>query len=263
MDLELEGKRAWVVGGSSGLGKAVAASLVAEGSAVAISARDGVRLERAAMELRARARAPIFTFPLDITDREAIQETGRRVTASLGGLDILVANGGGPPPGTFDDVEDAMFVGAFNLLLGSAFRLAKVALPHIKDSKGTIVFVTSSGTKEVLPHLILSNTMRAGVVGMAKTLSKEAGPDGVRVFCVAPGRIATDRVAQLDAAAATRQGIDVAQVRASSTKQIPMGRYGDPREFGDVVAFLVSTRASYITGTTVVIDGGKISTVTS
>ena len=263
MDLELSGKRAWVVGGSSGLGKAIATSLVGEGVSVALSSRNAGALHDTANALREHARGPVLDFPLDVTDKGGIHETCERVVNGLGGLDILVANSGGPPPGTFESTSEGAFMSAFELLLASAFCLTKAALPHIKRQGGTIVYITSSGTKEVLPNLLLSNTMRAGVLGMAKTLSKEVAGDGVRVACVAPGRIATDRVAQLDAAAAERQGVEIEKVRATSMSQIPLGRYGDPRELGDVVAFLVSPRASYVTGTTVLVDGGRLSTVVS
>jgi 3-oxoacyl-[acyl-carrier protein] reductase len=263
VDLELTGKRAWVVGGSSGLGKAVATALVREGAAVALSARNQERLRETTDQLAGIGSGPVLDFHLDVTDPQSIRDVAEKVVEGLGGLDILVANAGGPPPGTFEDIEYETFAAAYELLLASAFRLTKASLPHLRRSGGCIAYITSSGTKEVLPNLLLSNTMRAGVVAMAKTLSKEVAGDGVRVICVAPGRIATDRVAMLDTAAAKRRGVEVEKIRTASMESIPMGRYGDPQEFGDVVAFLVSERASYITGTTVLIDGGKLSTVVS
>jgi 3-oxoacyl-[acyl-carrier protein] reductase len=238
-------------------------SLVREGAAVAVSSRSSSKLESAVAELNLAATSPVIGRVLDVMDSKAIVRVCDEVAETLGGLDVLVSNSGGPPAGTFDEVDEAGFVSAFNLLLGSAFRLTKAALPYLRGGGGAIVYITSSATKEVIPNLVLSNTMRSGVLGMAKTLSKEVAGDGVRVMCAAPGRIATDRVAELDRATALRRGTEPERVIADAVAAIPMGRYGEPEEFGDVVAFLVSDRASYVAGTTVLVDGGKLSTTTS
>ena len=255
MDLGLEGKRAWVLGASAGLGRAIAASLAAEGAHVAISSRSAERLDPVAAEIGARA-----AVPLDVTEGpEAIEVASTRAATELGGLDILVSNHGGPPAGTFDQIDDDTFRKAFELVLASASRLTRAALPHLRRSGGgVIVYVTSGSTKEVIPNLLLSNTMRTGVVGMMKTLSRELAGDGIRVLCAAPGRIATDRVASLDAFTAGQRGVSPDEVRAASEREVPLGRYGDPAEFGDVVAFLCSRRASYVSGCSVVVDGGKL-----
>jgi 3-oxoacyl-[acyl-carrier protein] reductase len=256
VDLGLKDKVAWVLGASSGLGHATAASLAREGAHVAISSRDATALKEAADDISAVA------MPLDVTDASAISATAARVEEELGPVDILVSNAGGPTPGGFDDLDDDALYGAFALTTASSWRLAKAVVPSMKRrGSGCLVFLTSSSTKEVIPSLLLSNMMRAAVVGMAKTLSKELGPYGVRVLCVAPGRIETKRLVQLDRKTSESTGKSVEQVRKEAQARIPLGRYGSPPEFGDTVAFLASERASYITGVSLVVDGGMLSGV--
>jgi 3-oxoacyl-[acyl-carrier protein] reductase len=254
MDLLLEGKAAWVVGGSSGLGRATAEALRAEGATVALSSRRGARLDDAASELGAVA------VPLDVREgTQAINAACEEVVATLGRLDIVVVNHGGPPPGGFDDVDEDAFVQSFDLVLASAFRLTKAVVPHLRAAGGGVIaYVTSFGTKEIIPELFLSNTMRAGVVGMMKTFSRNLAPDGIRLFCAAPGRFATERAAAIDAAAAERTGRQIDEVRRANADEIPLGRYGNPDEFGQALTFLCSPRASYYTGCTFVLDGGKL-----
>jgi 3-oxoacyl-[acyl-carrier protein] reductase len=259
VDLALRGKRAWVLGASAGLGRAIAGSLAAEGARLALSARDPEKLELLAAAIGGTV------VPVDVAaGKDAVEESCQAVVRGLGGLDILVSNHGGPEAGSVDDIDDDAFVRGFELVLASAYRLTKAALPHLRQAGGgVIVYVTSSSTKEVIPNLLLSNTMRAGVVGMMKTLSHELGGDGVRLLCAAPGRFSTERVASLDAIVAARQGKTLDQARKANEAVIPAGRYGDPREFGDVVAFLCSERASYLSGCTVLVDGGKLRGVQS
>jgi 3-oxoacyl-[acyl-carrier protein] reductase len=258
LDLGLKDKVAWVLGASSGLGHATAASLAREGARVAISSRDASALNEAADDISAVA------MPLDVTDASAISTTAARIEGELGPVDILVSNAGGPPPGGFDDLDDDALHGAFALTTASAWHLAKAVVPSMKQRRtGCLIFLTSSSTKEVIPNLLLSNMMRAAVVGMAKTLSKELGPHGVRVLCVAPGRIETKRLVQLDQKASENTQKSVEEVKRAAQARIPLGRYGSPPEFGDAVAFLASERASYITGINVVVDGGMLSGVLS
>jgi 3-oxoacyl-[acyl-carrier protein] reductase len=258
VDLGLKDKVAWVLGASSGLGHATAASLAREGARVAISSRDASALNEAADDISAVA------MPLDVTDASAISTTAARIEGELGPVDILVSNAGGPPPGGFDDLDDNALHGAFALTTASAWHLAKAVVPSMKQRRtGCLIFLTSSSTKEVIPNLLLSNMMRAAVVGMAKTLSKELGPHGVRVLCVAPGRIETKRLVQLDQKASENTQKSVEEVKREAQARIPLGRYGSPPEFGDTVAFLASERASYITGINVVVDGGMLSGVLS
>ncbi|HET7481832.1 MAG TPA: SDR family oxidoreductase [Actinomycetota bacterium] len=258
MDLGLSGKAAWVLGGSSGLGRGSAAALAREGARVAISARDEQRLQDAATALNDLG-GTCIGVPCDVSDASSIDTAHAAVTEAFGPIDILVANAGGPPKGTFDDLDEDALYGAFTLTTASAWRLTKAVVPAMQErGSGVVIFIASSSTKEVIPGLLLSNMMRAAVVGMAKTLSKELGPRGIRVLCVSPGRIDTPRVEALDVANAEAAGIDVADVKRRSENQIPLGRYGTEDEFGAVVAFLASERASYMNGTNVLVDGGML-----
>ena len=264
MDLGLDGKVAWVLGASSGLGRATALSMARDGAQVAVSARREDELKKAVSEIESETGARAVAVSLDVTDLDAIPEAARRVEAELGPIDVLVSNAGGPPPGGLDAIDDETFRAAFRLTTESAWRLANAVAPGMKErGSGVLIFLTSSSTKEIIPALMLSNTMRAAVVGLAKTLSKELGPQGIRVLCVAPGRINTARLKSLDehTAKATNRSPD--EVRAAVQSQIPLGRYGSPEELGDVVAFLASERASYLTGTTVLVDGGLLNGILS
>ena len=257
MDLGLTGKVAWVLGGSSGLGRASAASLAREGAVVAISSRDAGALNEAAVAIEQDSGSRCIAVPLDVTDRAAIDAVHAEIADELGAVDILVSNGGGPPPGPFEETDDDVMQGAFALTTASAWRLAQAVLPAMKArGDGVIIFLTSSSTKEVIGGLLLSNMMRAAVVGMAKTMSKELGPSGIRVLCVAPGRIKTARLDQLDENKAKLTGKSAEQVAQEFKDTIPLRRYGRIEEFGDVVAFASSRRASYLTGTTLMVDGG-------
>ena len=263
MDLALQGKVAWVTGASSGLGRATALSLGREGARVAVSARRADELDKVVKDIEA-AGGRGLAVPLDVTDAAAIADAHEAVADQLGPVDVLVSNGGGPPPGGFADFDDDVLYDAFTLTTASAWRLAKAVTPSMQErGAGCLLFLTSGSTKEVIPNLLLSNMMRAAVVAMAKTLSKELGPHGVRVLCIAPGRIQTPRLVQLDEAAAQKSGSAVDEVQASLVSKIPLGRYGDPGEFGDVVAWLASERASYLSGISVSVDGGALNGVLS
>ena len=264
MDLGLQGQVAWVNGASSGLGRATAASLAREGAAVALSARTPEPLEEAAAAIQSETGSRCIAVPLDVSDGAAIGRAAGRVADVLGAVDILVSNAGGPPPGSFGELGEAALHAAFELTTASAWRLSKAVVPGMQEAgRGCLVFITSSSTKEVIPGLLLSNMMRAAVVGMAKTLSKELGPDGIRVVCVAPGGIHTPRLESLQSSTAQRTGRSLEEVAAEGRAAVPLGRYGDPAEFGDVVAWLASQRASYVTGISVVVDGGALDGVLS
>lgn len=264
MDLGLAGKVAWVGGGSSGIGRACATSLAREGASVAISARRSQPLERAAAEIAAATGARCIAVPADLSDSSDIDAAAGEVARSLGPVDVLVSNSGGPPAGSFDSLDEGSLRAAFEITTASAWRLASAVVPDMRArGGGCLVFSTSWSVKEVIPSLLLSNSLRVAVVGFAKTLSKELGPHGIRVVCVAPGRIATPRLVELDEATAARTGRSVDEVAAESRVGVPLGRYGRPEEVGDVVAFLASERASYISGVTVLVDGGMLDGILS
>ncbi len=259
MDLDLEDKVAWVVGASSGLGLASAWSLAREGATLAISARRFDELRKQATDIERDTGSRCLPVELDVTDPTGIEEAGRTIVDELGGIDICVSNSGGPTPGTFEDLDQAQLRAAVDLTLASAWRLAKTATSSMRSrGGGTIIFITSGSAKEPIGNLLLSNVLRPAVTGLSKTLSKELGPHGIRTLCVAPGRIQTDRVLALDRLSADRSGRTAEEVAEASRSGIPLGRYGDPAEFGDVVAFVASERASYMTGSTVVVDGGAL-----
>jgi 3-oxoacyl-[acyl-carrier protein] reductase len=259
MDLELSNKVAWVTGASSGLGEASARSMAMEGAAIAISARTPDDLAATAASINSQTGSMCIAVPFDVTDAEAIAAAAQHVEAELGPVDILVSNGGGPPPGGFDDFSDEEMLEAFELSTASAWRLTKAVLPGMKElGSGCLIYLTSGSTKEVIDGLLLSNMMRASVVGMMKSLAHELGGDGIRALCVAPGRISTKRLAQLDEARAGKTGLAIEEVQGQILAGIPAGRYGDPKEFGDVVAFLASDRASYVSGVSVSVDGGSL-----
>jgi 3-oxoacyl-[acyl-carrier protein] reductase len=263
MKLGLEEKVAWVHGASSGLGRASALALAQDGARVAVSARREDELESVAKEITG-AGSEGLAVPCDVTDPDAIKAASARVSNELGTVDILVSNAGGPPPGTFESLDEDALFGAFTLTTASAWRLAKAVVPGMQErGGGCLIFLTSVSTKEVMANLLLSNMMRAAVVGMTKTLSKELAPHGIRSLCVAPGRIETARLQQLDEAASQRTGKSVDEIRESVQATIPFGRYGDPEEFGSVVAFLASNKASYLNGITVVVDGGLLNGILS
>ena len=238
MDLGLKGRTAIVCGASSGLGLATAEALAGEGANVTMFARRRDVLVREADRIGALAVRGDVTNPRDLA---AVVE---RTVEAFGGIDIVVWNGGGPPPGTAASMTADE---AVELLLLPAIRLVELCLPQLVQSAGgRILIFTSSAVKEPTEHLALSNTVRPGVTGWAKSLARELGPQGVTVNCLAPGRIETARLAQL-----YPDGPSEADLKA-----IPLGRWGTPQEFGDVACFLASDRARYVTGTTVLVDGG-------
>lgn len=258
MDLGLRGKVALVPASSQGLGKAVALAFAREGARLAICSRRLDAIEATAEEAR-RLGAEVLALAADLTRAEDIANLVQRTVEHFGGVDILITNAGGPPAGRFDDFDDAAWQAGYELTLLSVIRLIRAALPSMRQrGGGVIITMTSSSIKQPISNLILSNVFRAGVAALAKTLADELAPDNIRVNNVVPGRIATERVAQLDQANAARLGVDVETVSQSMLAQIPLRRYGEPEEFADAVVFLASERASYITGATLQVDGGMI-----
>jgi 3-oxoacyl-[acyl-carrier protein] reductase len=248
MDLGLKGRRALVAAASKGLGRACAEALADEGARVFITSRDASAIESAANAIGASGWR---TADMSLAgDPEAVVEAA---ASSLGGLDIVVANAGGPPAGTFQTTPPDGWDKAYHLTLISAARLTRAALPHLKQSgRGRIVFLTSISVRQPIPNLVLSNSLRAAVTGLAKTLALELGPDGITVNSIAPGTILTDRIRELYGGGNLEERLK--QVSA----EIPMRRIGDPAEFGALCAFLCSQHAGYITGQTIGIDGGAL-----
>lgn len=259
MDLELHGKTALIVASSKGLGKAIAHQLSLEGCNVMLTSRNAEELEKTREELLVDARGQVKCCPCDITRLEEIKELVYRTRDLLTPIDILINNAGGPPGGGFDQQDDAAWQAAFELNLLSYVRLIREVLPDMKKrNAGRIINVTSSSIKQPIPGLILSNVMRMGILGLAKSLADELAPFNVLVNTVAPGRIATDRTAYLDQLKAERMGVEREQVVNESLQRIPLGRYGDPEEFARVVCFLASGASSYVSGSTLMVDGGMV-----
>ncbi|WP_138495770.1 SDR family oxidoreductase [Paenibacillus pinistramenti] len=264
MDLGLQGKKALVVASSRGLGKAVARQLVLEGADVMLTSRSEEALREVQQELLALGTGSRVEFcAADVKDKADIEQLMERSSQLFGGrIDILVNNAGGPPPASFEELDDEAWLQAFQLNLLSVVRLIRSALPLMKASGGGhIVNLTSSSIKQPIPGLILSNTMRMGVLGMTKTLSKELGPYGILINTIAPGKIETDRIVQLDRKRAEQDGISAEEIAEREQQKIPLGRYGTPEEFAKAVVFLLSGANTYITGTALVIDGGVMDAV--
>jgi len=241
VDLGLTGRTALVCGASSGLGLACAEALAEEGANVVLFAR------RADLLAREAARIGGVAVPGEAREQADLERAVATAVERFGGLDVLVWNAGGPPPGSAGDADDAALEAAYALLLRPAVALVRLALPHLERSPdGRIVAVTSLAAQEPTRHLALSNTFRPAVTGWLKTLSHEVGRHGITVNCVAPGRIASARLDELYPDGPTEQQLE----------EIALGRWGEPRELGDVVCFLASERARYVTGQTIVVDGG-------
>jgi 3-oxoacyl-[acyl-carrier protein] reductase len=242
MELGLRGRTAIVCGASSGLGLASAEALSEEGANVTMLARRREELDREANRIGALA------VRGDVTNVADLERTVAKTVEAFGGVDILVWNSGGPPPGRASEITDESLETAFDLLLVPAVRLVRLCLPYLERSPGgRIICITSVAVKEPVGYLALSNTIRPGVTGWAKTLANELGARRITVNCVAPGRVRTPRMQEIYG----DEGPG-----ADELAQIPLGRLGEPREFGDVVCFLASDRASYVTGTTLLVDGG-------
>jgi 3-oxoacyl-[acyl-carrier protein] reductase len=258
MDLKLKEKVALVIASSKGLGRAIAAQLADEGCSVMITSRDHQQLEKTRHELLAKASGKVECHPCDITSSNDIKALVAATREQLGKIDILVNNAGGPPGGGFEQQDDNAWQAAFELNLLSYVRLIRATLPDLKQNGGRIINVTSSSIKQPIPGLILSNAFRMGILGLAKSLADELAPHNILVTTVAPGRIATDRTAYLDQLKADKQGISVEQIEEMARKNIPLGRYGDTDEFARVVCFLASSASSYMTGSTIMVDGGMV-----
>ena len=259
MDLGLKDKVALVAAGSRGLGRAVAEELAAEGASLVLCARDARTLSETAAAIAENNNAHVLAVPADVTSTDDIRRVVESGNERFGRIDILVTNAGGPPAGRFEQLTQEQWEEAIRLTLFSAVQLTRLVLPGMKARRwGRILNITSIAVKQPVENLLLSNSVRAGLTGFARTLANEVAADGITVNNILPGYTRTERLEELADMMAEKQGISASEFRGRWEKEIPMGRLGEPREFAALAAFLVSERASYITGTSIQVDGGWI-----
>lgn len=259
MDLKIEGRVAVVCASSKGLGKAVARCLGEEGAKVAICARNRAALDSAAEEIRLATGTEVLSLPADLTKPDQVREMIDAVIAKWRTIHILINNAGGPPSGPFESHDLGRWHDALELNFLSAVHLCSLVIPYMKRQKwGRIINITSIAAKQPVEGLILSNAVRAGVLGLGKSLANELAPHNILVNNVCPGYTRTDRVVDLARAEALRQGKSIEETCAVWERMIPLGRLADPEEFAALVTFLASEKASYITGATIPVDGGYI-----
>lgn len=259
MDLGLQGRVAIVAAASKGLGRAVAEELAREGAHVAVCSRNASGLERAAAHIRSSTGREVFWKAADVSHPESVTAFVAAVEQRFGRIDICVTNSGGPPSKLFADTNPGDWRAAVDQLLMSTVFLAREILPRMQKRKwGRLITITSYAVKQPVDGLLLSNSLRSAVTGLARTLANEYAADGITVNNVCPGYTRTDRLEDLAASISARNGISPEEVLANWTRQIPAGRVGTPEEFAAVVAFLASERASYVNGTSIAVDGGLV-----
>jgi 3-oxoacyl-[acyl-carrier protein] reductase len=259
MDLGLKGKRALVTGASRGLGYATAALLIQEGARLAINSRNLQAIEDAARNLEAETGSEVFPFAGDVANPEVPDRLIAQAVESLGGLDILITNSGGPPAGKFETFDDQAWQAAVELNLLSHVRLIRAALPHLRaSSAASVLTITSYSVKQPIPNLVLSNSVRAATIGLTKTLALELGSEGIRFNSILPAWTETERVYQLMEHRAQTNRTTVEAEFEKQAQDSPLGRMGRPEEFANVAVFLASPAASYVTGVMLSVDGGMV-----
>jgi 3-oxoacyl-[acyl-carrier protein] reductase len=259
MDLGLKGKVVLVMAASKGLGRATATEFAREGARVMIASRSEETLKTTAAEIRELTGGEVAYCATDVSKRADVDRLMQQTVETFGRLDVLVTNAGGPPGGNFDKFEDEVWEQVFQSNLLSVVRLVRAALPHLRQNGGgRILNITSTSIKQPISGLILSNTFRAGILGLAKSLAIELAPENILVNTIAPGRIATDRIIELDTMTSQASGKSLETIREEQEANIPMGRYGTPEEFARIVTFLGSDANSYVTGQALLVDGGMV-----
>ena len=259
MDLGLHNKIALVAAASTGLGRAVAEELAAEGASLVICARGTKAVTETAAAIADKTGAHVLAVTADVSVPDDVQRLVDSGITRFGRIDILVTNAGGPPAGTFENISQEEWEAATRLTLYSAINLSRQVLPGMKErSWGRILNITSIAVKQPVDGLLLSNSLRAAVTGFARTLANEVASDGITVNNILPGYTRTERVEELASMMAEKKGITAEEFKAKWESEIPMKRLGEPHEFAALAAFLVSERASYITGTSMQVDGGWI-----
>lgn len=257
MDLGLKGKVALVAASTKGLGKATAMALASEGTEVIVNGRDKQNISDTVGEMKTKTGKSPFAVQADVTKPDDVDRMFHEIAGRFGTIHILVTNAGGPPAGSLDDFRDDDWMNAFQLNLMSTVRLIRNAIPFMRKQKwGRIVNIVSLTVKQPIDNLLLSNSLRTSVIGLAKTLSKDLARDNVLINNIAPYYVSTKRIDYLMEQTASRLGITKEDALQNIVKDIPLGRLGTPEEFGDVVAFLCSQKNSYLTGSTIQFDGG-------
>ena len=258
MNLGLEGKRVLVTAASRGLGRASALAFAGEGAQVAVASRNLDKLNNLRDELKARGAQAAAALAIDLTDSASIRAGVSSVAEQFGGLDIVIGNTGGPKSGPFLDISRKDWLTAIDETLLAMVELSHAAVPHlIEAGGGRMIFITTVGVKIVQPNMVLSDSLRLAVVGLAKSLSHELAEKNILVNCLCPGPVATDRMDELITASMGREGLDRAQAEKLWLSEVPLGRMGQPDHFGALVAMLASEHASFLTGTAIAVDGGK------
>lgn len=258
MDLGLKGKCALVAGSSRGLGYATALALAREGCRVAINGRDDAKLQAAASSIEKETGSKVTRLKGDVSDASVPDRLVADASKALGGIDLLVTNAGGPPAGAFESFDEAQWEKAVDASFLSHVRLIRAALPHLKKSTAaSVLTMTSYTVKQPLPNLVLSNSIRLATIGLTKSLALELGPQGIRFNSILPATIDTDRVRQLQAFRAEKNGTTIEQEAAKDAMNSVFGRIGRPEEFANAAVFLLSPAASYITGVMLTLDGGQ------